>query len=345
MPEPTLRTPQRFPFHVEPQADEALLSWLLRLTTRARISMRRLTAQAFHIDALMGQSAWWCRPHPWLLKCISERTGIRVAHLRRMTFESLEPSYRDDEAPARFAGRRYDTRTRSAKALRFAVCGLCLKSDATPYLRTSWLIGWIAACPIHGVILIERCKACHARVRIPPLAQTSPFSPAICTRCGQSLLNDDAVSAHPSVARLQAALWQGKRSGALQLEGLGSMTWKEFVALADVLIGMIWTDLTLAEQERIFLLYSADPLNKPQGEDSVYDGRHGSLRLLAWLIEGWPSSPGAEIAQQMLVRWLTAARNRLCRHLRALDADYWTEGPSNFELPIRERLRVIAHAT
>ncbi len=307
--------------------------------------MHTLTSQTFHINDRTGRSRWWCRPHPWLLKRISQSTAVNVAQLRRMTFESFEPVYREDEAPARFAGRRYDTRVRPSRGPRFAVCGPCLKGDTVPYLRTPWLIGWLAVCPHHGTILIERCKACHATVRTAPLATTTPFSPTICTQCGKSLLNDEDVPAHPSVARLQAALWQGKCSGIGELEGLGRLTWKEFVALADVLIGIVWTDLTLAEQERIFLLYTADPLNKPQGEDGIYDSRHGSLHFLAWLIGGWPNSPGPQVGREMLIRWLMADRNRLCRHLRPLAADHWTEGPTNFEPPIRERLRALAGAS
>src|ERR1700730_18034549 len=100
------------------------------------------------------------------------------------------------------------------------------------------------------------------------------------------------------------------------------------VALADVLIGVLWTDLTLAEQDRVFHLYTSDHLTRPG--DALYDCRHGSLRFLAWLTQDWPNSPGAKVDQSLLTRWLAAERNRLCRHLRPPDADPWSVGPSNF---------------
>jgi hypothetical protein len=130
----------------------------------------------------------------------------------------------------------------------------------------------------------------------------------------------------------------------VELEGLGRLTWQEMVALADVLIGMVWTDLTLVEQEKIFILYTSDPLTQPRADDAIYDCRHGSLQFLAWLTSGWPDSPGAKIGQSLLIRWLATDRNRLCRHLRAGSADPWSAGPSNFESPIRERLRALAGA-
>jgi TniQ len=346
MPRPTLPTRRpSLPLHVEPASDEALLSWLLRLASRLGVSLHVLASQSFGIDDRSGHTRWWCRPHPWVLARISERTGVSVLRLRRMTFEGLEPAYRDDEASARFAGRRYDAGAAEHPAHRFAACGSCLEGDEKPYLRTSWLIGWMAVCPHHGTILIERCKACGASLRVAPFTVTASFSAAICTRCGWSLLDGRYAPAHPAVARMQTELLRGKRSGVLELEGLGRLTWPEMVALADVLIGMVWTDLTLAEQEEIFLLYISDPLTRSAAQDAIYDCRHGSLQFLAWLTSGWTESVGVKIGRSMLMRWLAADRNRLCRHLRAPSADPWNAGPSNFEPPIRRRLQALADAT
>jgi len=346
-PRPALtHAPKRpLPFYVEPAPDEALFSWLMRLTTRMGVSMHALAKCSFGIDDRQGYTRWWCRPHPWLLMRISERTDIAVARLRTMTFEGFQPIYRDDEAHTRFTGRRYESRSHASRSYRFAVCSRCLKADAKPYLRRSWLIGWMAVCPHHETVLIDRCAACGATLRVAPFASASRFSPTICTRCARSVLDEREVSAHPSVIRLQAALWRGKSEDVIDLEGLGRLRWPEMIALADVLLGMTWTDLTLAEQEHIFNLYVIETGETMPGEDGIYERRHGSLRFLAWLTHGWPDSPGATIGRRLLARWLTADRNRLCRHLRAPDADPWTVGLTNFELSIRERLRVLADAS
>lgn len=341
-PRPAKRPP--LPLYVEPAAEEALLSWLLRLATRLGVPFHVLAREAFGIDDRSGHTRWWSRPHPWTLARIGERTGVSVARLRSMTFTGLEPAYRDDEAPARFAGRRYDSRGRERRTCRFAVCRRCLEQDATPYIRTSWLLGWVAVCPHHGIILIERCKACGASLRVAPFTTAAFFSPATCVRCGSDLLDGRDRPAHPAAVRMHTAMLRGKQTGVTELEGLGRFTWKEIVALIDVLVGMVWTDLTLAEQEEVFLSYTSDPLTKPRAEDAVYDCRHASLQFLAWLTKRWPESPGARIGQSMLIRWLTADRNRLCRHLRPPLADPWTAGADNFEPSIRERLRVLTGA-
>jgi hypothetical protein len=283
-------------------------------------------------------------PAPWLLARISEKTDVSVERLRQMTFEGFEPPYRDDEASARFAGRRYDGAVPDRRAYRFAVCGQCLEGDAHPYLRSSWLIGWMAVCPIHGSILIERCHSCGAGLRALPFSTAHSFSPTTCTRCSKSILSDSHRAAHPSVIHLQTALYGGKRDGVLEIEGLGRLTWKETIALADVLIGMVWTDLTFAEQDEIFRSYAADTRTQRRKEDRIYDCRHGSLHFLSWLSIGWPDSHGAAIGRHMLIRWLTAERNRVCRHLRPASADPWTAGPSNFDPSIRQRLQALASA-
>jgi hypothetical protein len=337
-------TPKRpLPFYLEPAYDEALFSWLLRLATRMGVSMHALASCSFGIDDRYGHTRWWCRPHPWLLMRISERTDVGVARLRPMTFDGFQPAYRDDEASARFTGRRYDGRSATSRSYRFAVCGRCLKDDVKPYLRLSWLIGWMAVCPYDGTVLIERCNTCGARLRVAPFATTSRFSPATCTRCGRSLLEQGETSAHPSVKVIQTALMRGKAQGVTDIEGLGRFTWEEMVALADVLIGMLWTDLTLSEQQRIFHLYTADDAGDfAKGDNGIYHCRHGSLRFLAWLLEGWPNSQGARVGHSLLMRWLSADRNRLCRHLRPPGADPWTAGATNFEPSIQERLEVLA---
>jgi hypothetical protein len=156
-----------------------------------------------------------------VLARIGERTGVNVARLRPMTFAGFAPIYRDDEASARFVGRRYDNSGPQQRGYRFAVCGQCLEGDATPYLRSHWLIGWLAACPHHGTILIERCGACGAGLRVAPFATEASFSPADCARCGESLLGGKHLPAHPSAIRMQTALLRGKCEGISELNGLG----------------------------------------------------------------------------------------------------------------------------
>ncbi len=282
------------PIYVQPAcAEEALQSWLLRLATCFKMSLHTLVSETFGIEDRAGVSRWWCRPDPWLLARISQRTGLHIAHVRRMTFGHLEPAYRDDEAGARFAGRWFHGTPRG-RFDGFAACGLCLEGDIEPWLRTSWLIGWMALCPRHGTILVTQCAACCAPLRLAPFDSPAPFSPSICSRCGTSLF------------------LKGKERGFVDLPGIGQLTWKETIALADVLVGMVWTDTTLAERDQIFGQFIRPSPSKMRKEVDVFHARHDSLSFLAWLLQGWPNSPGARVARDMLARWRSASRE-YCR--------------------------------
>lgn len=298
----------------------------------------------FGVDDRTLEAQWWCRPPNWLLVRISERTDLSIERLREMTFESIVPAYRDDEASGRFTGRRYDSGAVESRGCRFVACGECLTSSTAVYLRRFWLIGWLAVCPDHGTILIERCTACRARLRVPPFATRASFSPDICARCAAPVSHGAYIPAHPSVRRLQAALVRGKCGGVIELDGLGELTWKEMVALVDVLIGMVWTDLTLAEQEQLLIPYMQAFRNESRQPTGIFEGCHDSLCLLAWLIDGWPHGEGPTVAKELLARWLAAGRNRLCRHLRPAQADAWSCGPTNFEPSIHQRLQLLAGA-
>ena len=78
------------------------------------------------------------------------------------------------------------------------------------------------------------------------------------------------------------------------------------VALADVLLGMLWTMRTTKERSLDFDQYHLAIIDEPADTMGEYSGRYASLRLLAWLIEGWPRSAGSRVGQQMLASWLPA---------------------------------------
>jgi hypothetical protein len=306
--------PPQLPFYVEPQADEGLLSWLLRLATRLRVSMHTLAYSSFGVDNRSGHTRWWLRPHPWLLARISERTGVPVIRLRKMTLSGYQPVYRDDEAGGRFCGRRFEVLPPDRRLFRFAVCGPCIEEDERPYLRHQWLIGWTAVCARHNVQLIARCEQCRAGLRVGRWTTGAMFAPGRCTRCGEEVRVFADRPAHPSVSALQEVMLGAKLEGHMDLAGLGQLTWREFVALADIMIGGVWKWTTMDERAQVMGLYAESLVDDPHGTDT-YGSRHDSLRFLAWLLDGWPHELGPQVAQEMLRRWLFGDREFASFHL------------------------------
>jgi hypothetical protein len=307
--------PPQLPLYVEPLPDEGLLSWLLRLATRLRVPMHTLAYSSFAVDDRGGHTRWWLRPHPWLLARISERTGVPVIRLRKMTLSGYQPVYRDDEASGRFCARRFEALPPERHLFRFAVCGACIQEDERPYLRHEWLIGWIAVCARHNIQLVERCERCRAILRISGWTTATVFAPHRCTRCGETIRTLPDLPAHPSVAALQKLMLAAKLDGYMDLPGVGQLTWREFVVLADILIAGRSKSTTMEEQAQVRDLY----IRSLEGSigPGLHDCRHGSLRFLAWLLDGWPHGVGPQVGQEMLRRWLGSDREYASFHLRS----------------------------
>jgi hypothetical protein len=326
------------PHFIEPEADEAMLSWLLRFGSRMGVSLSTIG----RVFSVTHGSLWWCRPDPWLVARVSEKTGVTASQLKGLTFNAWHSVYRDDEAHERFSGRRFHVSPPARRELRYALCNECFKEDPRPYLRRSWLMGWLAICPRHECLLTTRCSDCGAILKVPTFGSVHVFTPQWCRRCGSDFTAEEKPLSHPGVARLQGILLRGKVDGTTTWDGLGKLQWTDTIALIDVLIGTLWTGIDASERERIVSLYLDATRDEIRDAAGAYGHRYGSLRFLTWITSGWPDSEPAGIAKDLLKRWLESPRNRVSGHLRGTQANPWTRGPNNFETSVRERLQALA---
>lgn len=330
------RVEPQLPIYVAPMADEVFLSWLLRLAGRLNVSMRTLTRDSFGIQQFLKRSHWRARPHPWLLTRISQKTGVSVRRLREMTFIDWHTSPSNDDANSRFSGRYFYGPRR--EGVRFAVCGQCLHEDAQPYIRLHWLIGWVAMCPVHVTTLMTRCPGCKRALRAPSLGVESRVSFARCVHCSAWLVGGKTTPADESALRLQITLLTARRHGGVQIQGIGAMTWIELVALLDALLRMMWKPVGLPYWlEDWHIGAELPPLRTAQ----CWDGRYGSLLLLAWLLDGWPHGTGAQVAIGLLARYLGERRRG---RLKPCPEGMPFAPPDPIEPPTEQRLTEILNA-
>lgn len=339
-PEGTSPAWRQLPLYVEPKHDEVLLSWLVRLATRLQVSLHTLVRAAFWIDDRRERSQWWRRPELQMLSRLSHKTGVSIERLRGMTFESWSPMYRDDEASERFSAERFRAEAPRRHAFRYVHCEQCLDADATPYLRLPWAVGWVAVCPEHASIMTAGCHKCGTKLRIGRASSIARFSPATCVQCGNDLRYGLHEPAHPAVIRLQHALLQGKRHGTTELAGIGRMGWTEIVALADIVLGMFWTDVAPTMQQRVYSMFQKEY----EISQAQLCTRYCDLAFFTWLTERWPQGAGSQIAMDLLARWLSDKPNRIFRHLGVNWSDPWNPGPHQIPEHIRERLRQLLEA-
>lgn len=278
------------PGHVVPVEGEVLLSWVAALAAVLGMSPRVFCRDALGID-IQQNPAWWRRPVPSVMARIGSLTGVDHNRLATMTLDGWAVAS-CDAAADRLAAKRWAGGVDGLKRLgRIDVCTICLAEAQRPHLQLIWMLGWVGACPHHGMMLTSRCPSCGKKLRLRGLKGLEPID-LLCGRCNSALGEGENSPAHTTVLDLQAALIAGKRSGMVILPGIGALDWPTTMALADVLLAMIWArrtkkshdNLTPRLRNRLFAMIGRD-LGMTEGawERIPWKENYGGLLLLAWL--------------------------------------------------------------
>lgn len=154
-----------WPAHLKPQEDELLSSWLARL---ALIHGR--TAASFCSLVWPGQILTGRDLDSWndqtTFELLARKTNTSPARVFATTLASYEgwlfvERPRQSHSPWVLA-RHLNVRPQRRFGLQF--CPWCLASDKEPYFRRQWRLTLMVICPIHRVLLLDRCQSCGAAV-------------------------------------------------------------------------------------------------------------------------------------------------------------------------------------
>lgn len=280
---------QPIPIYTEPMPDEALASWLCCLASMIDMSPLAFVRTAFGIDS-RGDAQWWRRPTREQLAIIAAGTGVGIERLAGMTLASWSLA-RLDEHPGRLSAQHALHPPARHAADRFiAVCLHCLAEDALPYIRRSWMVGWLAICPRHQCRLVHQCPACAAYLRLADLGSREAVVMDRCRRCGARWNQLGGPPAIPAVVRLQDQLLGVKQNGTAVLPGLGQVDWATFTVIADLVAAATWLDTTDYHRERLFERILHD-LGMPADERLLIEwpSNYGTLLTLAWVFADWPA--------------------------------------------------------
>lgn len=283
----------RLPRYVRPVEGEALISWLVRLSAALAIPPRALCRDAFGVD-MRANGEWWRRPDPVSLDRIERWTGVGRDQLEKMTLNGWAAS-RDDEEAERFSARRWRGAAVSpVRARPVPVCPQCITHASRPYLGLTWMVGWVGACPQHALVLSDRCPSCGEGWRLRGLSDAGVVELIVCVDCGASLGQGGGARAHPAAIELQAMLLAGKRSGTTDIASIGPLDWPMTMALADVLLSMVWTRATKKQRDylaprrrdRLFSRIARDLRIGAQDRNNLpWTSNYGGLVILAWLLD------------------------------------------------------------
>jgi hypothetical protein len=197
---------------------------------------------------------------------------------------------RRDERPERFCVPGFLYQRAGIPDLRpLAICGKCLESDAIPFIRIEWMIGWMAVCIKHKVILSTHCPSCGAALRLPTLSVRRHVTIGRCRRCEHTLNGSQSKPAPDTACNMQARLLAIKHAGIGNLPGIGCITWSALVSLIDLILCALWRQRARYIHERLFARIVHDTgLHRDERLRTDWASNYGTMLLLAWLFAQWP---------------------------------------------------------
>ncbi|MET2595607.1 TniQ family protein [Ralstonia sp. SM1876_UCD536_TZ33] len=152
-----------WPIHPQPQPDELLSSWMIRLAHANRFKVHSFYARFFGRERQV-----WTRDidhfaPPWLLQGLSLQSGVSIERLEKLTLRHLESIVfeRFNEKGGTRWVMPLSVYHRTRRAYGQQYCPICLYEDTVPYLRWHWRLALMAVCAAHEVLLEDRCLACH----------------------------------------------------------------------------------------------------------------------------------------------------------------------------------------
>ena len=96
-------------------------------------------------------------------------------------------------------------------------CPLCLKDDPVPYFRMIWHLPFVTVCPVHHVLLVNRCPSCYSTIDYWNTRWNQSIS--TCFSCKDSLdTNYNFITSprNPSKTRYQDELLSMLETGELR---------------------------------------------------------------------------------------------------------------------------------
>lgn len=154
------------PLHPQPQPDEILSSWMVRLAFANGFPLH-----TFYANLLGYKAPIWNRdtdrhPATALLDVLSRCTGQIPATLQTLTLGAYDGILFEQLPLIGNASWVLPVgvfhRTRRRAGMQF--CPICLQLDITPYYRRHWRLALYAMCEHHQCVMQEYCPSCNTPV-------------------------------------------------------------------------------------------------------------------------------------------------------------------------------------
>lgn len=276
-----------WPMHPQPQKDELLSSWMVRLAHANRYKVHEFYRQFFGREHEIWNRDIDHFAPDWLFAGLSAHTGVSITRLQDMSLRSFEgivfEQFRETTMTRGLLSLAVYHRTRRFFGQQF--CPLCLLEDEYPYLRKVWRVAFVTICERHQIILHDRCEHCDKPMmphRADMIHKTGiPMNIGIefCGSCGKKCTGCKAIKAKPRIIAFQKLIYQSIYTGHISFanEQLYSFIFLEGIrAMAH---GVARIDKV---RERLHC-------NKVEIESCDIELRYRLMATCAKFLEDWPS--------------------------------------------------------
>lgn len=292
---------QLLPHHVKPQADELFSSWLTRVSLAHGLQPRTFSSILWPAKPIWTSDIDR-RATPEMLSILAQKTATSPRQALATTLRAYEGTLWEEGGSSRSRHwlllRTIQGQRRGRPGLQY--CPQCLRTDATPYFRRCWRLGFVTVCTDHHCYLLDRCPACFDPVNFHLL----PYDTDTITRCYQCQLDFvgvesralDTSQGHQRLVTFQTLCLKALANGWYPLAE------NQMVRLPDYLrvvrhLGRLLVTHRDADLHRTRLGRRLDqpyfvpcwPASKQWALEglSVTD-RFRLFLLLAWWLENWP---------------------------------------------------------
>ncbi len=282
-----------WPVHLQPQKDELLSSWIIRLAYAHGFKVESFCTKVFGY-----RSTIWNRDIDVLapihvLDAIQRISGCTEHQVRSTTLKSFEGRIFEEINTGGInhwilsLGIKH--RNRTLKSLMF--CPKCLEEDEKPYFRRSWRLGFITICLKHKCFLKVECENCHSVIaphRSDMLIRSTFTESDLmvkCWKCGFDLRMASSTGIiENDLYELQYQLEQTLKNGWCSWSGNGSMNSVIFFeGMHQVASGLISKKTRIKIQEISYddKIVSIERLS--------LDYRHKLMAYLSHVLNDWPN--------------------------------------------------------
>ncbi|MPQ76831.1 TniQ family protein [Hydrogenovibrio sp. JE_KL2] len=297
-----------WPVHPHPYPNELLSSWLVRIAHANGEKVQTFTHQEFGLNKQVWNRDIDRLAPEWLLERLSEKTATPIDVVRQTTLKRYEGVlfYHSTEAGVEAWVTPLGMYHRKRKGFGIQFCPLCLKEGDEPYFRTTWRVAFQTFCPIHLVMLHDRCPECFEpiafhRIEVGKDAEAVEQKLCICSNCQFDFRNAEVRR----TSFIECAI-EDKWSEILAAIAIQEKNRRNKETL-EVLHHFSKLLCSREASKKLFLFFESlfdIKLTIPNGKNRTIESygvlfRHQTISLALWLLNDWP--------QNLFLAWLDGA--------------------------------------